>query len=153
MERSLWAVDSRFILRRLRSWVWKLKHNPALRAGFLLLCATRCRSHVYCHINNWKWTVGKSVCDTAFFRMPHWEDWTKYYKLWQGHSTMHIYSSLLLANLLVTGLPINSPNVEYYSNKIQQSDSLQQQLLVQEQNNGSDCPGSGQSDSRGCPRR
>jgi hypothetical protein len=46
---------------------------------------------------------------------------------------MHIYSSLLLANLLVTGLPINSPNVEYYSNKIQQSDSLQQQLLVQEQ--------------------
>jgi hypothetical protein len=66
---------------------------------------------------------------------------------------MHIYSSLLLANLLVTGLPFNSPNVEYYSNKIQPFYSLQQQLLAQEPNLGADCPGSGQSDSRGCPRR
>jgi len=66
---------------------------------------------------------------------------------------MHIYSSLLLANLLVTGLPFNSPNVEYHSNKIHQSDSLQQQLLAQDPNIGTDCPGSGQSDSRGCPRR
>jgi hypothetical protein len=66
---------------------------------------------------------------------------------------MHIYSSLLLANLLVTGLAINSPKGEYHAEKLHQSNSVQQQLLAQNSNEQNDCPSSGQSDARGCPRR
>ena len=66
---------------------------------------------------------------------------------------MHIYSSILLANLLVTGVTISSPNGAYSFEPVPKFGSVQQQLLAQDSDNRDTCPESGQSDSRGCPRR
>lgn len=66
---------------------------------------------------------------------------------------MHIYSSILLGSLLVTGLGVNSPNFERYGQNVQQSDSVPQQLLASESNQEADCPTDQQSPPPGCGRR
>lgn len=66
---------------------------------------------------------------------------------------MHIYSSILLGSLLVTGLGVNSPNFERYGQNVQQSDSVPQQLVASDPNQEADCPTDQQSPPPGCGRR
>jgi hypothetical protein len=66
---------------------------------------------------------------------------------------MHIYTSILLGSLLVTGLGVNSSNFEGYAQNLQQSNSGQQSLVASENSQGSDCPVDGQSSLPGCGRR
>ncbi len=69
---------------------------------------------------------------------------------------MHIYSAIVLANLMVTGLASHSQNVGFRFTKLYQSDSVQQQLLellAQNSNLENECPNDGQSPPPGCGRR
>lgn len=65
---------------------------------------------------------------------------------------MHLYSSILLGSLLVTGLGINSQNLFAYAQNVQQSDSVQKQLVASQSNQQTDCPTDQQSPPPGCGR-
>jgi len=66
---------------------------------------------------------------------------------------MPIYSPILLVSLLVTGLANSFSNVEYPSEKLYQSDLVQQQLLTGQAKRMIDCSKRGQSPPPGCGRR
>lgn len=66
---------------------------------------------------------------------------------------MPIYSPILLASLLVTGLANSFSAVEYPSQKRAQSDLVQQQLLAGQTKRMIDCSKNGQSPPPGCGRR
>lgn len=66
---------------------------------------------------------------------------------------MPIYSPILLASLLVTGLANSFSAVEYPSLKLYQFDLVQQQLLAGQAKRIIDCSKNGQSPPPGCGRR
>lgn len=66
---------------------------------------------------------------------------------------MHLYSSILLGSLLVTGLGINSPNFEGYAQNVHKSDSVHKQLVASDPNQDANCPTDEQSPAPGCGRR
>lgn len=66
---------------------------------------------------------------------------------------MHLYSSILLGSLLVTGLGINSQNFGGYAQNVQQSDSVQKHLVASDPNQEANCPTDEQSPPPGCGRR
>jgi hypothetical protein len=66
---------------------------------------------------------------------------------------MHIYSSILLGSLLVTGLGLKVPTFEGYAQNVQRSNSVQPQLIASENSQETDCPKEEKSPLPGCGRR
>jgi hypothetical protein len=66
---------------------------------------------------------------------------------------MQIYSSILLASLLFTGLAANSPQFGSGAARPQPSDFGVQLLTTKPSSTQKDCPDSGQSPPPGCGRR
>ncbi len=66
---------------------------------------------------------------------------------------MHIYSSILVASLLVLGLAVDRRYVGVRSERLQQANWVRRQLLAQDSSNSSDCSDSSKSPLPGCGRR
>jgi hypothetical protein len=66
---------------------------------------------------------------------------------------MQIYSSILLASLLFTGLAANSPQFGFRAERPQPSDFGVQLLTTKPSSTQTGCPDSGQSPLPGCGRR
>ncbi|WP_390465055.1 heterocyst-inhibiting protein PatX [Allocoleopsis franciscana] len=66
---------------------------------------------------------------------------------------MQIYSSILLASLLFTGLAVNSPQFGSRAGTPQPSDLDAQSFTIKQSIAQKNCPESGQSPLPGCGRR